>query len=179
MSRGHLFHHLCFYELPPGLSGRTVALGTVLLCITTVCAVATVTVGPCLLQSPAGPSSTRSMSCKVMQRAGRRGPGRRRSTAGPALSHPFTRRTSTSITGTTAFGDSGWFRNPWLRHTYLFPCCLTRLNVVVVLLSPQTELPSEELPVEVLLCPPQPRPKRSPHGDQSTLVLDLEQLRSS
>ena len=54
----------------------------------------------CLLQSLAGPSSTRSMSCKATQKAGRRGPGRRRLTAGPASSRRCTLRTSTSITGT-------------------------------------------------------------------------------
>ena len=54
----------------------------------------------CLLQSLAGPSSTRSMSCKATQKAGRRGPGRRRLTDGPALSRRCTLRTSTSITGT-------------------------------------------------------------------------------
>ena len=45
MSRGHLFHHLCFCELPPVLFGKAVALNTaVLLCIAAVCAVVTVPV---------------------------------------------------------------------------------------------------------------------------------------
>lgn len=54
----------------------------------------------CLLQSLVGPSSTRSTSCKATRKAGRRGPGRRRLTAGPASSRRCTLRTSTSITGT-------------------------------------------------------------------------------
>ena len=52
------------------------------------------------------------------------------------------------------------------------------LNVVVAVLSPQTELPSEQLPVDVLLCPPQPAQSAPRTGDQSNPVLDLEQLRS-
>lgn len=52
-----------------------------------------------LFQSPAGPSSTRFTSCKVTQKDGKRGPGRRRSTSGPASTRCSTPRTSTSTTG--------------------------------------------------------------------------------
>lgn len=59
------------------------------------------TVSSCLFQRTAGPSSTRSTSCRVTRRGGKRAPGRRRWTSGPASTRRCTRRTSTSTIGTT------------------------------------------------------------------------------